>query len=128
MDADLMSVSNDATHEIGVVDGGRTDHKKRGMDVVFPKDVQDSGRPDRVRAVVERQGERADRRTHRTDRPAAGIDHRAALGHRFRYRAGRPAPGNEIIPDPGKVVHVSLHREGNTQRKQDGHEDKPMGL
>jgi hypothetical protein len=98
------------------------------MDMVLAENVENPGRPDRVRTVVKGQGEGAVRWTDRTDGPATGIDHRATVRDRVRDRPGRPAGSDGVIADPGQVMHVPLHDEGSSQREQDSHKDEPVCL
>jgi len=124
--ADLVTFRNDAAYELGVVDRRRANHEERSVNVMLPQDVEDSGRPDGVRSVVESQRERTIRRTHGADRPAAGIDDRTAVGDGVRDGVRGRTCWHGVIADSGEMVHVSLHREGNTQREQEGYKDEPM--
>jgi len=54
---DFVSGGFDAGDEFGMAEGALADQEKRGLRVVLPENVEDLGREDGVRAVIEREGD-----------------------------------------------------------------------
>ena len=53
--ADLIAFAHDALHEADILQGLIADHHERAFDVLLLEDVEDSGRPFGIGAVVKRE-------------------------------------------------------------------------